>query len=102
LGCFLSLTLTAASKSLYLPLGEKEDKERGKRGVAICTASSVLRISIGFKTDPDPHLDLYLSSDPDPGSQTNADSYVPDPDSGHTCCHKQLDFDMKNIPVGNM
>ncbi len=48
----------------------------------------MLWIRIGFNADPDPTF--YLSPDPDPGSQTNADLY---PDPGQTLkVHKNENF----------
>jgi hypothetical protein len=58
---------------------------------------SNVRIRIGFIADPDPAF--YLNADREHGSQINAD-----PDPGQTCCHKKLDFYMRNTVffTGNM
>jgi hypothetical protein len=59
------------------------------------------RIRTGFSANPDPDPAFYLNADPDPdpGCETNAD---PCECASRflilvgLCCHKKLDFDMKN------
>ncbi len=66
-----------------------------------CFGSALVLVRIRIQLCNSTRIQLFylnVNPDPDPGSQTNVD-----PDSGQTCRHKKLDFDMKNILyVGNL
>jgi hypothetical protein len=53
------------------------------------SGSTTLQPQWVFNADPDPTIYLIAVSDPDPGSQNNAD---PDPVHGQTLPHKTLIF----------